>query len=351
MEVLEEYDKGNIPKNKEIFNSFLVTNHKMKSYGKILCSVSGGSDSDIMMDIFCRVDKDKVTFVFFDTGLEYQATKDHLKELENKYNIKIVWIKAKKPIPTTCKQYGQPFLSKQVSEWIERLQRNNFKWEDKNFITLCNEYPNCKGALKWWCNAWGEKSRFNIAYNKGLKEFMVLNPPKFKISPKCCKFAKKDPVHNYIKENDFDLNCYGVRKSEGGARASAYKNCFTNNEDKENIDEYRPVFWYKDNTKKIYEDNFNVDHSKCYREYGLKRTGCAGCPYNKKFEEELQVIHDHEPKLFNAVNNIFKDSYEYTRKYREFVIKNFRNVKKEISGQMRIEDFKITGGGIKCLHG
>ncbi|WP_338609559.1 phosphoadenosine phosphosulfate reductase family protein [Clostridium baratii] len=334
MQVLEEYDKGNIPENKEIFESFLVANKKVNDYKKIVCSISGGSDSDLMIDLFCRIDKNKFTFVFFDTGLEYQATKDHLKELENKYSIKIVWIKAKKPIPITCREYGQPFVSKQVSEWIERLQRHNFRWEDKSFDDLYKEYPKCKAALRWWCNDFGEKSKFNISYNKGLKEFMIANPPTFKVSPKCCKFAKKKPVHEYIKENNFDLNCYGVRKSEGGTRSTAYKNCFTNNIEKEDIDEYRPIFWYKEATKRAYEEHFGIEHSKCYSEYGLKRTGCAGCPFNQDFEEELKIINKYEPKLFNAVNNIFKDSYEYTRKYRKYVAGNLKNTNRELDGQI-----------------
>jgi 3'-phosphoadenosine 5'-phosphosulfate sulfotransferase (PAPS reductase)/FAD synthetase len=324
-----------------------VGNKKVQDYKNIICSVSGGSDSDLMIDLFTRLDENnKVTFVFFNTGLEYTATKEHLKYLENKYNIKIIWINAKKPIPITCKECGQPFLSKQVSEWIGRLQKHNFKWEDKSFEELYKEYPNCKTSLQWWCNKWGEGSRFNIAYNKGLKEFMILNPPSFKISPKCCKYAKKDPVHNFIKNenkkgNIFDLNCYGVRKAEGGARSTAYKNCFTSNIENEDIDEYRPIFWYKDYTKTSYESFFNIEHSKCYTKYGLKRTGCAGCPYNKDFEGELKIIQTHEPKLFKAVNNIFKDSYEYTRKYKEFVKNNFKNKNTQIEGQMSIEDFAV----------
>lgn len=82
-------------------------------YNRILCSISGGSDSDVMLDIVWRCDKDdKVDYVCFDTGLEYQATKEHLDYLEEKYNIKILRYKAIKPIPLSCKQYGQPFLSK-----------------------------------------------------------------------------------------------------------------------------------------------------------------------------------------------------------------------------------------------
>lgn len=58
----------------------------------------------------------KIEYVWFDTGLEYQATKEHLKFLEEKYGIKIKPYKAIKPISISCKQYGQPFISKHVSE-------------------------------------------------------------------------------------------------------------------------------------------------------------------------------------------------------------------------------------------
>lgn len=119
---------------------------------------------------------------------------------------------------------------------------------------------------------------------------------------------------------------YGVRKAEGGARRTAYKTCFSSNEDK--CDEYRPIFWYLTETKKIYEEHYNVEHSRCYREYGLKRTGCAGCPYGRNFEEELAVIGQYEPQLFKAVNFVFKDSYEYTRAYKKFV-----SEQKKLSGR------------------
>ena len=36
------------------------------------------------------------------------------------------------------------------------------------------------------------------------------------------------------------------------------------------------------------------------------------------FEKELEIIRKHEPKLYRAVNNIFCNSYEYTRMFREF---------------------------------
>lgn len=295
----------------------IINNDK---YNSILCSISGGSDSDEMLDIVWRCDKDdRVTYVWFDTGLEYQATKDHLKYLEQKYNIKINLHQAIKPIPVSCSKYGQPFISKQVSEFISRLQRHNFEWEDKPFDELYKEYPKCKSALEWWCNE-KQSDNFNICKNAFLKEFMIKYPPKFKISNKCCKYAKKDVLHKLIEEYlDYDSNILvimGVRRAEGGVRATAYKSCF--NETINGCDNYRPLFWYKNNDKDCYDVAYTIEHSRCYTEYGLKRTGCAGCPFGRDLEYELEIIEKYEPKLYKAVNNIFGNSYEYTRKYKQF---------------------------------
>lgn len=107
-----------------------------------------------------------------------------------------------------------------------------------------------------------------------------------------------------------------VNMEEGGTRAAAYKSCF--DEKLDSCDEYRPIFWYRNETKEKCFTHYGICNSKCYSKYGLKRTGCAGCPFGRDFEFELQVIKKYEPKLYVVVNNIFGESYEYTRKYREF---------------------------------
>ena len=305
-------------KDPTIGKALLTTFHKLNccGYKKVLCSISGGSDSDIVLDIVTKCDNKKIVdYVFFDTGLEYQATREHIKFLEQKYNIEIETIRPEVPILLSCKRYGQPFLSKRVSEMISRLQKHDFKWEDKPFEELIKEYPKCKSTLMWWCNAYDNKSRFNIKYNKLLKEFLIANPPNFPISNKCCKYAKKDLAHDKLKQG-YDLNITGVRKAEGGVRANAYKSCFDNTD--KGYDNYRPIFWFKDEDKKVYNELFNVINSKCYSVYGLKRSGCCGCPYGRDRNFELKVLEEHEPKLHKAVSNVFKDSYEYTKKYYEF---------------------------------
>lgn len=308
--------------NEVIQNAFAKANSIISKFERPACSISGGGDSDIMLDIMSKVDTEhKVIYVWFDTGIEYQATKNHLDYLEEKYGIHIQREKAVKPIPSACKEYGQPFLSKQVSEMISRLQVHGFQWEDEPFDVLIKKYPKCKCALLWWTNGRsstsGGCSRFNIEYNKFLKEFMIANHPKFKISNKCCEYAKKKVAHQFGKKLDCDLDVIGVRKAEGGARASAYKNCFSDNNAK--ASQYRPLFWFTNNDKITYENIFNVKHSDCYEIYGLKRTGCVGCPYGRKLNEELAIVEKYEPRLLKAINNIFKDSYEYTRQYHQFV--------------------------------
>ena len=211
---------GDKPVTMTIADSMIVANNKInnQNYDSIECSISGGADSDIMLDICSKFDSDKkIKYVFFDTGIEYQATKEHLNFLEKKYGITIERIKAFCPVPLACKKHGVPFLSKQVSLNIGRLQRHGFKWEDEPFSVLYERYPNCKSALKWWCNEWGENSTFNISRNKYLKEFLIANPPDFNISERCCTGAKKKTAHNYEKENDFDAVFIGVRRSESGA--------------------------------------------------------------------------------------------------------------------------------------
>ena len=75
-----------------IFDGMVKTNSIINKpeYKNIMCSISGGSDSDIILDILTKLDVDKkIHYVWFNTGIEYQATKDHLDFWEEKYGITI----------------------------------------------------------------------------------------------------------------------------------------------------------------------------------------------------------------------------------------------------------------------
>lgn len=58
--------------NFAIFDSVAKAHSVLSRYDSIACSISGGKDSDIMLDLISKIDKDrKVRYIWFDTGLEY----------------------------------------------------------------------------------------------------------------------------------------------------------------------------------------------------------------------------------------------------------------------------------------
>ena len=359
-ELLKKCDESN---NFTIYTSLCKAQRILiRSYNPI-CSISGGADSDIVLDLIQKVDEDgKVKYIWIDTGLEYTATKEHLAELEKKYNITIERVKPDKPIPTCVKEYGVPFLSKYVSEQMMRLQKHGFQWEDEPLEVLLQKYPNCKTALQWWCgerysdkDGYQKISRFSIERNRFLKQFIMQNPPDFPISNKCCEYAKKKPAKRVVKEFDADLDITGIRKAEGGIRSAAFKTCFSECKSK-GCNTYRPIFWYTDKDKRDYEEIFGVQHSKCYTEYGLRRTGCVGCPFSKHINEELAVIEKYEPNLYKAAMHLFGKSYEYTSKYRAFV-KEMKAKEKErkqhdrLSGNAEISSGNSADHGDSCNYG
>lgn len=312
-------------KSLTIYDSYAKAKSVLDQHDRAICSISGGKDSDIVLDIIWRLDaKRKVKYVWFNTGIEYEATRRHLKDLEDKYQIGIERARPVKSVPACCHEYGQPVISKLVSETIERAQKYGFRWEDKPIEELRRKYTGrCGSVLRWWCNDFfntkaGKFLQWSIGYNKGLKEFIIENPPDFKVSSKCCAYAKKKAARLY--EQGADLKITGIRRAEGGVRSANYTNCFSHDT---TIDAYRPLFWYLDKDVKEYSDAFGIRHSDCYEVYGLKRTGCVGCPYNRRLAEEMRAIETYEPALAKVCKHVFKDSYAYTQKYKKFVAERF----------------------------
>lgn len=325
-------------------------NSRLYESGRICCSISGGSDSDIVLDLLRRCDPDRKVFYFFiDTRLESKYTKEHIDYLQLKYQVKIHRFKAKTPIPLAVRKEGIPFLSKQVSEFLMRLQKYGFEYDDTDDLeALCEKYCNkldersaeeielgirdngkykkigsgwykgCVSALEWWCNKKSETddSMFNINHNTWLKEFLIEEGGvPFRVANKCCKLSKKDTIKEVTEALNPQLSIQGVRKSEGGVRAAAYKSCF-NDASSHPYDEYRPVFWYLDADKKEYDKYCGINHSKLY-DY-LPRTGCLGCPFGQDINAELNYASLCEPQMYKAMRFVFGPAYAFTMRYRAF---------------------------------
>ena len=330
-----------VKENQAVFDMFMKADSVINEMGfeRISVSISGGSDSDVMLDVIQKVDFDKkCVYINMNTGLEYKATKDHLKYLEDRYGIEIIRLLPKKPIPVVCKEYGQPFLSKLVSERLHRLQESGFQWEDEPYEMLMKKYPKGSYALEWWCNKHSvtkgyETTTFNINSKPFLKEFIVEHPPVFKINNVCCKYTKKGVANKYASSNNIQLQVIGERKSEGGQRG-LHNSC--TNIKRDGISKYKPLFWLTDDDKHWYESEFDIVHSRCYTDYGLRRTGCVGCPYGMFYENTRKITAFYEPKLSKACETVFKDAYAYTEAYYAYR-KRKRLEKNADPNQMRLE--------------
>lgn len=275
-----------------VYETILKMRQHFGNHESILISVSGGSDSDCIVHLVCKYFPEylhKCRFVWVDTGLEYDATKRHLKDLEKKYGIQIERIRGKSVV-WAVKQYGVPILSKEKSQYIADYVRG---------VPYAQKIINKTG-------------RFGFSENqRALVEHIRTHG--IAISKKCCDISKKKPLHDYMKANDVDLNVTGERKAEGGQRAAAHRSCFECHTD--GINKYMPLWWWSDETKADFKQAEKIRFSDCYEVYGMKRTGCCGCPYNLNLNSDLAIMRHYEPQLFKACMNVFGQSYRLTDQF------------------------------------
>lgn len=261
------------------------------NHNNICISVSGGSDSDIiihMVATYFREYLPKIHFVFIDTGLEWKATREHIKYLQSKYDVEIDKIHGMSVV-TAVRTYGVPVISKYHSGVIDAYCR------DVPFsIKKVNATKEEVGGY-----AFSPKHR---ALADACKEREIT------VSCKCCDKSKKYPFNKYAKQLHCDLSITGERKAEGGTRAISHTSCFEpNNHGK--WDKYMPLFYWDDGTKQYYKEHEDIRYSDCYEVYKMKRTGYVGCPFNSKVNEDLKLMQEYQPNLLKACLNVFGVAY------------------------------------------
>lgn len=299
-----------------------------------MCSYSGGSDSDILLDLIERVRETfklpPVRYYFFNTGLEMQAIKRHVRETAEKYGVEIETVRPKKNIVLATREYGLPFVSKIISEGLEGVQKKQIplsiadeyaEAEDKiaKREELRQRYPKCEKPINFLCccNTKGEPmptNQLNIKNYRYLLDFIKENPIPFKVSSKCCAVCKKNPSHKI--EKDFETLITGERRDEGGVRSSQRRGCFS--ETANGKFRLRPLYYVSNTDKSWYKAYYGIRYSDAYEVYGLTRTGCCGCSISSTAIEDLEKIRPYEPNLVKAAWNVFGDSYLYRQKYNEY---------------------------------
>lgn len=337
---------------------------RLKQHPEAICSYSGGADSDILIDLIERTrmmipSLPTVDYVFFNTGLEMQATKDHVKDTAQKYGVNIIEARPKVNIVKATREHGVPFVSKIMSGGLEGWQKKGVplsiakeyeEAEDKHAkrLELKERYPKCESLINFLCccNKDGEpRPNIQLVINssKYMRDFIEEYPPDFKISAKCCDYCKKQLAHSV--QNGYEMIITGERRDEGGMRSVPRKDntslCFT--EGSNGQYRLRPLYYVTNKDKAWYKEYYGVRYSDAYEVYGLTRTGCCGCPISYRAVEDLEKIKPYEPNVVKAAWNIFGKSYEYRKKYNEY--KKARMNEEKIKstfmpGQMTIFDME-----------
>lgn len=313
------------------------------------CSYSGGSDSDILIDIIERVRKiyklPAVHYAFFNTGLEMEATKRHVAETAEKYGVKIETLRPKKSIVNATKEFGLPFVSKIMSAGLEGIQKKNIPLsiadeyaaadnKEAKRQELRERYPKCESTINFLCccNSKGEpRPNIQLVINssKYMLDFIKENPIEFRVSNRCCEICKKQVAHELQK--NFEMVITGERRDEGGMRSVPRKDntslCFSETAD--GTFRLRPLYYVSDADKAWYKEYYQIKYSDAYEVYGLTRTGCCGCSISAKAVEDLEKIRQYEPQLVKAAWNVFGPSYLYRQKYNEYKKKRMEEEKKK----------------------
>lgn len=144
-----------------------------------ICSYSGGSDSDVLIDVIERVRKmfpkiKPVRYVFFNTGLEMKAIRNHVKETSEKYGVQIDEIRPKVNIVQAVRKCGIPFISKITSTRLGIWQKRDIplsiiqeydEAEDQpaKYNELKERYPKSAAAIAYLCSCTGGGSPYRIA--------------------------------------------------------------------------------------------------------------------------------------------------------------------------------------------
>lgn len=303
-----------------------------------VCSYSGGADSDILIDLLERVRTTyglpPIKYLFFNTGIEMKATKDHVKATADKYGVEIETIRPEIGIVQAVRKCGVPFVSKIMSGGLQQWQLKEIplsiadeyaQAEDKaaKRKELKERYPKCESVINFLCccNSAGEpRPNIQLVINssKYMLDFIKENPPAFKISAQCCDYCKKHPAHKAQK--GYEMIITGERRDEGGMRSVPRKDntslCFT--ETSSGQFRFRPLYYVSDKDKAWYKEQYNIRYSDAYEVYGLTRTGCCGCPISYKAVEDLEKIAPYEPNVVKAAWAIFGDSYRYRQEYNAY---------------------------------
>ena len=254
--------------------------------GEVYVSFSGGKDSTVLLHLVRKI-YPEIEGVFVDTGLEYPEIREFVKTIDN-----IKWIHPKLNFKDILNKYGYPVVSKEQSQYISEY-KNTKSEKLKNTRLNGNKWGMGKISKKW---------------------LYLLDVP-FKISDKCCKYMKKEPIYKYEKETN-KKPYIGNLAEESFMRTQMYLQQDGCNSFNTKRMTSKPLGFWTEQDILVYIKTYNIPYSKIYGTIaekeeklyltGAQRTGCMFCMFGIHLDDEpnrFQRMKLTHPKLYDYCIN------------------------------------------------
>lgn len=310
-------------------NEFLLHDRiaKIKSiiekYGEdnFYISYSGGKDSTVVHELFdMAVPGNRIPRVYANTGIEMNMIRDFVKSKAEK-DERFVIIKPQRSIKATLEEYGYPFKSKRHSAYLSVYQR-------KGKLMGVKQYLGEREDKEPWQS---ERSCPAILRYQFTQDFTM------RISDKCCLKMKEEPLQKWGKENKRPYAVIGIMASEGGRREGAQ--CLVVHGGK--LKAFQPLAPMTKEWEEWFIEEHGVEICGVYKPpYNFPRTGCKGCPFTIKLQEQLDTFEQYFPAERRQCEIIWKPVYDEYRRLGYRLRKTEDD--EQLPGQMEMEEWLKT---------
>jgi len=253
----------------------------------------GGKDSHALLHLV-RTIYPEVPGAFVDTGLEYPEVRALNAKTPN-----VIFLKPDMPFNKVIEKYGWPVISKKMAQYISEIQRPTER--NKNTVRLRTTGYRADGT--------------HSPMSKISDKWLYLKDAPFKISHKCCKVMKVNPLRKFAAKTG-SAPFIGTTSDESGAREHNYIRYGCNAYGNNNPVSSPIIFWTEQHVLQYLREN-NIEVASCYgkqeesggglwRFSGVQRTGCMFCTFGAHLEQSpnrFVMMERTHPEIHNYCMN------------------------------------------------
>ena len=254
-------------------------------------SFSGGKDSTVLSALVdLAIPDNKIPRVYADTGIDLNIVRDFVFDMA-KSDDRVIIIKPSVPIKQMLEKDGYPFKSKRHCEMVVIYHNNHnnesaIKYRDGLYSYDGNKCPKCL-------------------------RYQFSDDFKLKISDKCCYRLKEEPLFKWQKEHKKPYAIIGLMRDEGGRRDNAKCLAFKSG----GRFNFQPLVMVSKAWEEWFIKEYDVSICDIYKEpYNFERTGCKGCPFNIRIQEDLDTLDKYFPSERKQCEIIWKPVYDEYRR-------------------------------------